>query len=162
MAATWVGYWTWIWPWRHSWPYRKWLVDIHAGKIQPVWFDYSNNFDNIHIEMDWTVLDEKPSFKKVRLFSSSKLDSATTTFKKIGALIRPLKFASFQVALNHYKSTVRPCMEYCFHVWIGPPNFCMDMLKKLQGQVRWAVCATLATSLEPLAYSRHFSSQILL
>ena len=66
--------------------------------------------------MDWTVLDEKPSFKKVRLFSSSKLDSATTTFKKIGALIRPLKFASFQVARNHYKSTIRPCMEYCFHV----------------------------------------------
>ena len=73
--------------------------------------------------MDWTVLDEKTSFKKLRLFSSSKLDSAfynefvaTTTFKKIGALIRPLKFVSFQVALNLCKSTIRPCMEYCFHI----------------------------------------------
>ena len=52
-------------------------------------------------------------------------------------------------------------MEYCFHVWTGTPNFCLDMLKKLQEQVRWAASPALATSLEPLAYSRHLASQIL-
>ena len=27
--------------------------------------------------MDWSALDQKPSFKKLRLFSSSKLDSGS-------------------------------------------------------------------------------------
>ena len=60
----------------------------------------------------------------LRLTLSSKLDGcsyiisiAKTTSKKIGALIRSMKFLSLQVAIsiNLYKSTIRPCMEYCCH-----------------------------------------------
>ena len=54
---------------------------------------------------------------------SSKLDwgsyiisIAKTTSKKIAALIRSLKFLSPEIALYLYKSTMQPCMEYCFHV----------------------------------------------
>ena len=53
---------------------------------------------------------------------SSKLDwgsyifsVAKTTSKKIGVLIRSLKFLSPEVALYLYKSTIRPCIEYCFN-----------------------------------------------
>ena len=38
-----------------------------------------------------------------------------TATKKIGALIRSMKFLSPEVALYLYKSTIRPCMEYCYH-----------------------------------------------
>ena len=60
---------------------------------------------------------------------SSKLDRgsyiipiAKTASKKIGALIHSIKFLSPEVALYLYKSTIRPCMEYIFHVWAGAPN----------------------------------------
>ena len=39
---------------------------------------------------------------------------AKTASMKIGALIRSIKFLSPEVALCFYKSTMRPCMEYCF------------------------------------------------
>ena len=75
--------------------------------------------------MDGSVLEEKSSFKMLGL-TSSKLDwgsyiisIAKTASKKIGALIRSMKFLSPEVALNLYKSTIRPCVEYCYYIWAG-------------------------------------------
>ena len=42
---------------------------------------------------------------------------AKTAYKKTGALIRSVKVLSPEVALYIYKSTIRPCMECCCHVW---------------------------------------------
>ena len=60
---------------------------------------------------------------------SSKLDwgsyiisIAKTASKKIGALICSMKFLSPEFALYLYKSTIRPCMEYCCHIWAGAQN----------------------------------------
>ena len=39
---------------------------------------------------------------------------AKTACKKIGAWIHSMKFLSPEVALYLYKSTIDPCMEYCF------------------------------------------------
>ena len=76
--------------------------------------------------MDGSVLEEKSSFKMLGLTFSSKLDwgsyiisIAKSVSKKIEALIRSMKFLSPEVALYLYKSTVRPCMDYCCHVWSG-------------------------------------------
>ena len=49
---------------------------------------------------------------------------AKTASKKIRALIRSTKFRSPDVALYPYKSTIRPCMEYCCYVWAGAPSCC--------------------------------------
>ena len=46
---------------------------------------------------------------------------AKTASKKVGALIRSMKFPSPEVALYLYKSTIRPCMKFCCHVWAGAP-----------------------------------------
>ena len=72
--------------------------------------------------MDGSVLEEKSSFKMLGLTFSSKLDwdsyiamisIARIAFKKIGALIRSMKFLSPEVdALYLYKSSIQPCMEY--------------------------------------------------
>ena len=102
---------------------KKWLVDFSAGKTELVSFDWSNNNSPIDVKMDGSVLKEKSSFKMLGLTFSSKLDwgsyiisAAKTDYKKIGALIRSMKFLSPEVALYLHKSTIRRCMEYCCHV----------------------------------------------
>ena len=96
---------------------KKWLFDFNAGKTQLVLFDQSDNNGSIDVKMGWSILEEKSSFKMLGLTFSSKLDwgpyiisIAKTASKKIGALIRSLKFLSPEVALYLYKSTIRPCM----------------------------------------------------
>ena len=69
-----------------------------------------------------------------------------------------MKFRSPEVALYLYKSTIRPCMEYCFHVWAGAPSCYLDLLDKLQKQICRTAGPSLAVSLEPFAYCRNVAS----
>ena len=115
--------------------------------------------------MGGSVLEEKSSFKMLGLTFSSKLDwgsyiasIAKTASKKIGALIRSMKFLSPEVALYLYKSTIRSCMEYCCHVWHGAPSCYLDLLDKLQKRICRIVGPSLAASLEPLALCRNVAS----
>ena len=100
------------------------------GKLN--WFrltDLINNNSSIDVKIGGSVIGEKSSLKMLALTFSSKLDwgsyivsIAKTASKKIGALIRSMKFLSTGVALYLYKSTIRPCMEYCCHVWAIAPS----------------------------------------
>ena len=124
VGTTRIGFWTWIWTTRH-WG-TKWLVDFNAGKTQLVSFDESSNTGAIDVKVDGSILEEKSSFKMLGLTFSSKLDwgsyiisIAKTASKKIGALICSMKFLSPEVALYLYRSTIRPCMEYCCYFWLA-------------------------------------------
>ena len=108
---------------------RKWFVDLNVGKTHLVLFDQYKNTGAIDVKMDRFVSEEKSSFKMLGFTFFSKLywcsciiSVAKTASKKIGALIRSMKFLSPEVALYLYKSTIRPCMEYCCHVWAGAPT----------------------------------------
>ena len=138
---------------------RKWLADFNAGKIQLVSFDWSENTGTIDVKMNGSVLEEKTYIKMLGLTFSSKLDwgsyimsIAKTASKKIGALIRSMKFLSPEVALYLYKSTIRPCMEYCCHVWAGAPSCYLELLDKLQKGICRTVGTSLAASFEPLVH----------
>ena len=105
---------------------RNWPVDFNAGKTQLVLFDRSKNTGAIDVKMDGSVLEEKSYFKILGLTFSCELDwgsyivsIAKTASKKIGALIRSMKFLSPEIALYLYKPTIWPGMEYCCHVWAG-------------------------------------------
>ena len=96
---------------------------------------------------------------------SSKLDwgsyiisIAKSASKKVGALIRSMKFLSPKVALYLYKSTIRSCMEYCCRVWAGDPSCYLELLDKLQKRICRIVGPSLAASLEPLAHRRNAAS----
>ena len=135
---------------------KKWLVDFNAGKTQLVSFDWSNNTGSIDVKMDGSVLEEKSSFKMLGLTFSSELDwvsyiisIAKTASKKIGALVRSMKFLSPEVALYLYKSTIRSYMEYCCHVWAGAPSCYLELLDKLQKRICRTVGPSLVNSLEP-------------
>ena len=135
---------------------KKWLVDFNAGKTQLVSFDWSNNNGSIDVKIGGSVLEEKSSFKLLGLTFSSKLDwgsyiisIAKTASKKIGALIRSMKFLSPEVTLYLYKSTIRPCMEYCCHVWADAPSCYLDLLDKLQKRICRILGPSLAACLNP-------------
>ena len=144
---------------------RKWLIDFNAGKTQLVSFDRSKKSGVIDVKMDGSILEEKTSFKMLGLTFSSKLDwrsyivsIAKTTSEKIGALIRSIKFFSPEVALYLYKSTLRPCMEYCCHAWAGAASCYLQLLDKLQKRICRTVGSSLAASLEHLAHRRNVAS----
>ena len=115
--------------------------------------------------MDRSDFEEKSSFKMLRLTLSSKLrwgsyiiSIAKTVCKKIGALILSMKFLSPDVALYLYTSTIRPCMEYCCHVWVCSPSCYLEFLDKLQKWICRNLGPSLAASLEPLAHRRNVAS----
>ena len=83
---------------------------------------------------------------------------AKTASKKTGALIRSMKFLSPEVALYLYKSTIRPRMEYCCHVWVGALSCYLKMLDKLLKRTCRTVGPSLAASLEPLAHRQNVAS----
>ena len=97
---------------------------------------------------------------------SSKLDwgyyiisIAKTASKKIGALIRSIKFLPPEVALYLSKSTIRPCMECCCHGWAGAPCCFLELLDKLKKtQIFRTVGPSLTTSLEPLGHGQNVAS----
>ena len=109
--------------------------------------------------MNGSVLGEKLSFKMLGLTFSSKLDWGSyiiyidkTVSEKIGSLICSMKFLSPEAALYLYKSTIRPCMEYCCHVWAGAPSCYLELLDKLQKRICRTVRRSFDASLEPLAH----------
>ena len=144
---------------------RKWLVDFNARKTQLVSFGQSNNTGAIDVKMDGSVLKEKSSFKMLGLTFSFKLNwgsyiisNAKSASKKIGALIRSMKFLSPEVGRYLYKSTIRTCMEYCCDVWASAPSCYLELLDKLQNRICRTVGPSLAASLEPLAHRRNVAS----
>ena len=137
----------------------KWLANFNAEKTQLASFDRSKNTGAIDVKMDGSFLEEKSSFKMLGLNFSSKLDwgsyiisVAKTAPKKIGALIRFMKFLSLEVALYLYKFTIHPCMEYCCHVWAHAPSCYLELLDKLQKWICKTVGPSLAASPEPFAH----------
>ena len=67
-------------------------------------------------------------------------------------LIRSTKFLFPEVGLYLYKPTIRPCMEYCCHVWATAPSCYLEFLDKLQKQICRTVGPSLAVSLESLVH----------
>ena len=94
-------------------------------------------------------------------WSSYIISIAKSASKKIGVLIRSMKFFSTELALYLYKSTIRPCMEHCCHVWAGAPSCYLELLDKLQKRICRTVGPSLAASLELLAHHRNVSKSLL-
>ena len=112
-----------------------------------------------------TTLVLNSSFKMLGLFFSSKLDwgsyiisIAKTAPKKIGTLIRSMKFVSPEVALYLYKSTIRSCMEYCCHVCAGASSCYLLMLDQLQKRICRTAGPALPVSLKALAEDVYVNS----
>ena len=56
------------------------------------------------------------------------------------------------------RSTIQPCMEYCFHAWTVAPRYYLELLDKLQQQTYRTAVASFAASLKPLAHCQNVAS----
>ena len=92
------------------------------------------------------------TFSSKLYWNSYIISIGKTTSKKIWTFIHSIKFLSPEVALYHYKSTMRPCLEYRCHVWAGAPRCYSASLDKLQKQIFRTVGRSCAASFEPLAH----------
>ena len=126
-------------------------ADSYAGKTQLVSLDRSNTTTAIDVEMDGSVLEEKSSFKMLGSTFSSKLGWGSYIIS-VRALICSMKFLSPEVALCLYKSTIRPCMDYCCHVWAGALSSYLELFDTLQKWICMTVGPSLAASFELLAH----------
>ena len=46
-----------------------------------------------------------------------------------------MKFHCSEIIIYPYKFTMQSCIQYCYHVWAGPPSCYLDVLDKLQKRV---------------------------
>ena len=107
------------------------------GRTQPVKFDRCNNTGAIDFKIDRPVLKENISFKVMPFstklgWGSYMISFAKTASKRIGVLIGSVTFLPPEVALYHYESTIRPCMEYYRDVWTVAPGCYLEMLDNPQ------------------------------
>ena len=114
------------------------VATTRVGSLTSI-FNQSNNSGATEVRMNGLVLEEKSSCEMLGLYFSSKLEwdfyivsIAKTASKKIGSLIRSVKFLFPVFDFYLYKSTIQSCMGYCRHVWAGSPSCYLDMLDKLQ------------------------------
>ena len=98
-------------------------------KTQLVLCDQSCNTGTIDRKIDGPALEKKSSFKMLGLTFPSKLD--WHSYKISIAKTASMKFLSPEVVLYLYKSTIRPWIEYCCHVWAGATSCCLQLLDKL-------------------------------
>ena len=98
------------------------------------------------------------SFSSELNWGSYIISITITASKKIGALIRSVKFRSPEVTLYLFKSTIKPCMEYFCHVWAGAPSCYLELLDKLQKWMCQTAGTSLAASFEPLAHCQNVAN----
>ena len=123
------------------------------------------NTSAIDVKMNGSDLEEKLFFKMLGLSFSSKLvwgsyiiSIAKTASKKIGVLICSMRFLSLEVTLYLYKSSIRPCMEYCCYLWDGAHSCYLKMLDRLQKRIWRTIGPSFSISPEPLAHRRNVFS----
>ena len=115
------------------------VFDFKTGKTHLILFDWCTKSGAVGVIIDGSVFEEKSSFNMLGLTFFSKLNwgsyivsIAITVSKKMGSMIRSMKFLSPEVAVNFHKFTIQPCLEYYCHVWTGAPSCYRNMLDKLQ------------------------------
>ena len=112
--------------------------------------------------MNGDELSTSASFTQVGLSLSSNLtwkthihSLAKHASQKLGSLARARGFLSSSHLLTIYRSQIRPCLEYCSHVWGGAPKSTLCLLDKVQSKaIRLINNNNLAKSLQPISHHR--------
>ena len=72
----------------------------------------------------------------------------------VGCLSHARKFIPPSALLYLYKTSIRPLIEYCSHIWAGAPDCYLRMLDKVQRRLCYLVGEDLAVSLDSLGHRR--------
>ena len=115
--------------------------------------------------MDKDTLPENNSFKLLGLTFTGNMNwnsyiesIAKTAARKVGSLYRARKLLTPESILYLYKATIRPCMEYCCHIWAGASATSLSLLDRVQKRVANLVGPELSSKLQPLSHRRNVAS----
>ena len=143
---------------------RKWLIDFNLGKTQLIsltrlmklvllmWKWMGLFLRENHLLRCWVAF----LFRIV--WGSYIISSAKSASKKIGALIRSMKFLSPEIVLFLYKSSIQPCIKYYCPVWDFASSCYLELLNKLQKGMCRTLSPSLTACLEPLTHCQNVAS----
>jgi len=138
------------------------LVQFNASKTQSCSLSHKKS-TNIHpIFMNGASLQNKESFNLVGVAFEHDLSwhghitsIATSAAKKLGFLFRARRYFSSLNLYTLYVSQIRPCLEYCSHVWGAAPPSTLSILDSIQRKaIRLIDDPVLTGRLRSLAHRR--------
>ena len=144
---------------------EQWSVTFNSAKTKLLSFNRYRDSSDIPISMSGDLLAESPGFRLLGLTISKDLTwneyikgIAKTAAMKVGSLYTARRYLSPEIILYLYKSLIRPCMEYCCHIWAGAPASCLRLLDRIQRRIANIVGPDLASGLPPLSHRRDVAS----
>ena len=140
------------------------LVNFNSRKTQFLPISLSTTPSEFNIVFDNSLLDPLDSINILGINVTSNLSwqshistIAKSASKKLGILFRCRRYFSPEQLLQLYKGLIRPCMEYCSHVWGNSP--CTRLLDRVEAKaVRLINSPHLTSKLEPLSVRRQVAS----
>ena len=144
---------------------KKWLVTFNAGKTKLLSVSKCHRATPFSIPMNGKDLPENNSFRLLGLTFSNSLTwneyveaIAKSAAQKVGSLYRARAYLTPECILYLYKASIRPCMEYCCHLWAGAPAHLLNLLDKIQNRVSNMIGPQLSLKLQPLSHRRDVAS----
>ena len=149
----------------HEWG-SQWLVSFNPSKTQSILHSRSRDSPSqSHLLMHGSPVEQHNDISLLGLSVSSNLSWKTylqtvskRASQRIGCLYRASRYLHPQALLYLYKSTVRPLMEHCCHLWAGAPRSHLSALDRVERRVRNLVGHSLAEQLQPLSVRRDVAS----
>ena len=143
---------------------RQNLVNFNASKTQFLPISLSTTPSDFDIIFENNVIDPLDSINILGINVASNLSwkhhiqgIAKSACKKLGVLFRCRDYFTSENLFHLYKSLIRPCLEYCSHVWGGSPS--SVLLDRVESKaIRLINNPTLTSSLDPLSLRRKVAS----
>ena len=144
-----------------------WLVSFNSSKTQSVLHSRRRNRESSQpsLQMSNSTLQDQPSVSLLGLTVSSDLSwksyiqsISKKASQRIGSLYRASRYLHPQSTLYLYKSTIRPLMEYCCHIWAGAPKTHLTLLDRVERRAKNLIGQQLANELLPLSHRRDVAS----
>ena len=143
----------------------QWLVNFNTDKTQYLKANRSRSGVDFPLFMNGDVLDESSTLRLLGLTLTSDLSwkpyiksIAKLASAKVASLYRARHFLTPDSILYLYKSLIRPCMEYCCHIWGGSSYDALSLLDRVQRRIVNIVGPALAANLQPLSHRRNVAS----
>ncbi len=76
----------------------------------------------------------------------------------VGSVFRAWKLIPPDATLYLYKTTIRPLMECCSHIWAGASGCHLSLLDRVQKRIVNLVGEVLGSTLQPLSHRRSVAS----
>ena len=143
----------------------KWLVTFNSSKTKLLSINRFKDPFLPSVMMNGAELPENSHFRLLGLTFSNDFSwnnyiesIAKSAAMKVGSLYRARNFLSPESILYLYKATIRPCIEYCCHIWAGASADCLSLLDRIQRRITNIIGPDLSSNFQSLSHRRNVAS----